>query len=122
MRAHETDKTSAGLGAQASSTTPRATEARSAGPANAGRTTFSVGEFTLETTSGQITGPAAYVRERLTEVLDEIKAGRNVCFNYGLSASPNVETALLVAIQTDYAAWHGRRQFIAQFAIDEVGS
>ena len=69
-----------------------------------------VGRFTYNATTGAVTGPEAYMRERFPTCRAEIESGRNVAFNYGAAgASPNIETALLVAIQTDYAGWHGAR-------------
>lgn len=76
--------------------------------------TIEVGAFTYEPATGAITGPERYMRERFPAVKAEIEAGRNVCFNAGAGGlSPNVETALLVAVQTDYAGWRGTQQLNA---------
>jgi hypothetical protein len=73
-----------------------------------------VGEFTL-TADGTVTGPAEYMGERGKEKLREIEQGRCPVFRFGASglpgSSPSPEVALLVAVQTDYAAWKGARTF-----------
>lgn len=70
-----------------------------------------VGAFTYEESTGTVTGPAEFMRsDEYAACVADIEAGRHVVFNYGASgASPNVGTALLVAIQTEYAAWKGVR-------------
>jgi hypothetical protein len=70
---------------------------------------YEVGRFALE--DGVVSGPAEYMRERGDARLREIEAGRDSVFNAGLQfGSPNVETAILVSLQTDYAGWLGQKQ------------
>lgn len=69
-----------------------------------------VGEFTL-TAGGTVTGPAEYMRERGSDHLRQIEQGQDVIVNSGYS--PDIETAILVSLQTDYAAWRGARQMTA---------
>lgn len=71
---------------------------------------FKVGEFTLE--NGTVSGPAEYMRERGNERLERIMSGTDTVFNFGCRQSPNVETAVLVSLQTDYAAWRGTKALL----------
>lgn len=66
-----------------------------------------VGRFTFE--AGAVSGPAEYMAERGNALLEACLTGKNVVFNYGLTASPDPETALMVALQTDYAAYAGMK-------------
>ena len=45
---------------------------------------------------------------------EDLYAGRNATFNYATmhGASPDTETAVLVSLQTAYAAWRGRRELL----------
>lgn len=76
---------------------------------NNGRIT--VGAFYYE--AGSIFGPAEYMREQGNAKLDGILAGTDAAFNVSAHQSPNVETAVLVSMQTDYAGWLGMRQLLA---------
>jgi len=70
--------------------------------------TVTVGEFTYDPTTGEITGPAAYMRS--TDFADwkrRFHAGNDPVFRVGVTESPSIEVAMLVSIQTNYAAWHG---------------
>ena len=69
-----------------------------------------VGQFTIE--GDTLTGPTAYMREQSDEKLKAITEGWDVAFNMCSHLSPNVETAILVGLQTDYAGWLGARQLI----------
>lgn len=82
-----------------------------------------VGAFVYE--NGSVTGPAEYMSEQGFARLAKIEAGDDVVFNVGMGRSPypgswlqvdgpqspNFETAVLVSLQTDYAAWKGARDF-----------
>ncbi len=70
--------------------------------------TVKVGKFEL--TDGVLSGPAQYMAEQGNAKLARILAGEDVVFNVGLSRSPSVAIALLVALQTDYAGWLGLKQ------------
>lgn len=83
-------------------------------------TKIEVGSFTFDRETSQISGPADYMSERFSERLAEIEAGRCTVFNYGAAHigepgfAESIEVALLVAIQTDYAGWHGSKVFFAR--------
>ena len=64
-----------------------------------------VGAF--EVKAGALYGPKTYMKEQGNTKLEEILAGDSVVFNYGIKQHPDLATALLVAMQTDYAAWKG---------------
>jgi hypothetical protein len=70
-------------------------------------TTKRVGAFTFQ--NGSIFGPAQYMKEQGNARLDRILAGQDTVFNFSASRSPDIETAVLVALQTDYAGWKGLR-------------
>lgn len=75
---------------------------------------FTVGRFTFDSETSEISGPADYISsEQYKALIKSIEAGVNHTFRAGLEYSPNVETALLVTIQTDYAGFAGMRQFNA---------
>ena len=74
-----------------------------------------VGQFTYDTETGTLTGPAEYMQEKGNAKLEDILAGRDVVANFGMLKSPNAHTAVLVALQTDYAGWHGMQLFNRQF-------
>ena len=68
-----------------------------------------VGAFTWE--NGTVSGPKEFMESKAAaECFADIEAGRNVVVN----ACPhnNVAVAILVAIQTCYAAWKGTREFL----------
>lgn len=64
-----------------------------------------VGRFTIE--GETVTGPAQYMKEQGNAKLERICAGRDQVFNMSAHLSPDVETAILVHLQTDYAGWKG---------------
>ena len=68
-------------------------------------TTLEIGRFKLEEAA-----PAEYMREQGNAKLDAILAGNDAVFNMSAHYSPTVETAVLVALQTDYAGWAGMKQ------------
>ncbi|MDF2434886.1 MAG: hypothetical protein JWP44_4517 [Mucilaginibacter sp.] len=71
-----------------------------------------VGHFTLNA-DGTIEGPAAYFREQGNAYLKRLLAGENEAFNMSAHLSPDIETAILVFLQTDCAAWIGAKQLHA---------
>ena len=71
-----------------------------------------VGRFTFDAGSGNVCGPADYMRERYQERIQAINAGRDTVANMGLAMHGNIVQAVLVSLQTDYAAWAGMREFI----------
>lgn len=69
-----------------------------------------VGRFSFDPATSEVTGPAAYMRERGNERLRSIEAGTDVVFNMGVIHSPSIEVAILVSLQTDFAGWRGQKQ------------
>lgn len=67
-----------------------------------------VGHFTLE--DGILCGPRDYMEEQGNALLDKILAGDDLIFNLTKDQSPDIETAILVRLQTDYAGWLGMKQ------------
>jgi len=67
-----------------------------------------VGHFTLE--EGILCGPKDYMENQGNTVLDKILAGEDPIFNMTKDQSPDIETAILVRLQTDYAGWLGLKQ------------
>lgn len=67
-----------------------------------------VGRFTYE--DGILLGPRDYVLEQGNTLLDKILAGEDTIFNMTNDQSPDIETAILVRLQTDYAGWLGLKQ------------
>ncbi len=67
-----------------------------------------IGHFTLE--DGILCGPRDYMEEQGNALLDKILAGDDPIFNLTKDQSPDVETAILVRLQTDYAGWLGLKQ------------
>ncbi len=72
---------------------------------------LTVGEFIYE--DGCISGPATYMQEQGDARLQQILSGHDAVFNMSAHYSPNIETAILVLMQTDYAGWKGARSFFA---------
>jgi len=72
-----------------------------------------VGRFEMDTETGSIAGPAEYMEERGSAKLRAIEAGTDTVFNAGLTRSPDIYTAILVSLQTDFAGWLGQRQLEA---------
>lgn len=74
-------------------------------------TTKQVGSFKIE--NGSFYGPTDYMAAKGNAKLDEILAGQSASFNMTCHLSPDIETAILVAMQTDYAGWKGmQRTFV----------
>jgi hypothetical protein len=71
-----------------------------------------VGEFLYE--DGSISGPKTYMEEQGSRRLEQILSGNDAVFNMSAQYSPNIETAILVLMQTDYAGWKGSRQFFGR--------
>ena len=67
-----------------------------------------VGKFTID--KGVLSGPAEYMKEQGGAKLEKILAGTDVVFNASLTHSPDIETGILVAMQTDYAGWLGDKE------------
>lgn len=65
------------------------------------------GQFKIE--GNTISGPAEYMREQGNAYLEKILKGESVAFNMSAHLSPNVQTAICVFMQTDYAGWLGMK-------------
>ena len=75
-----------------------------------------VGPFTLDMATGDLVGPADYMAsENYRRKMAAIEAGTDM-----LSTSPfasrDLGTAILVSIQTDYAAWRGQQELLRAVA------
>lgn len=71
-------------------------------------TAIIVGRFTYE--EGILLGPRDYMLEQGNALLDKILAGGDAIFNMTNAQSPDIERAILVRLQTDYAGWLGLGQ------------
>jgi hypothetical protein len=69
-----------------------------------------VGQFSYE--NGVLSGPEAYMTERWEMLKAKIFDGKSALFEQAVERSPNIETALLVTVQTDYAGWLGTRELL----------
>lgn len=67
-----------------------------------------VGRFTLE--NSVLSGPHDYMAEQGNALVDKILAKEDTVFNMTADQSPDIETAILVRLQTDYAGWLGFKQ------------
>jgi hypothetical protein len=76
-------------------------------------TSKTAGRFSYDPTTGTVSGPAAYMAERYAPRMAQINAGRDTVANMGFSRTSDTVLAVLVSLQTDYAAWAGMRQFNA---------
>ena len=68
----------------------------------------SCGQFSME--DSVLTAPRTYMEEQGNALVDKILAGEDVIFNMTSGQSPDVETAILVRLQTDYAGWIGLKE------------
>lgn len=66
------------------------------------------GRFTLE--DGILCGPRDYMEAQGNALVDKILAGEDTVFNMTVDQSPDIETAILVRLQTDFAGWLGFKQ------------
>lgn len=76
-----------------------------------------VGAFEMDDRGG-IVGPAEYMADPdgFAQIKARMESGTSSVFNYACVGS-SVESAALVATQTHYAEWLGRRQLAARFAV-----
>ena len=72
-----------------------------------------VGRFRFDRETQTLEGPADYMREQGNAKVDRIVRGDDVAFNMTCHLSPDIETAILIHLQTDYAGWHGMKSFQA---------
>ncbi|HPA19661.1 MAG TPA: hypothetical protein PLU30_18075 [Verrucomicrobiae bacterium] len=70
------------------------------------------GRFSYDPATGAITGPAEYMQsESCARRMAAITEGRDAVAGFGYSQHGDVIKAVLVSLQTDYAAWKGMRDF-----------
>jgi hypothetical protein len=69
-----------------------------------------VGWFTLDLESETLAGPAEYLDEQGMALLERVLAGKDILFNVTAAQSPDLETAILTRLQTDFAKWMGRQK------------
>lgn len=66
------------------------------------------GQFSIE--NEILSGPKEYMEDQGNMLVDKIFADEDTVFNMTAHLSPDVETAIVVRLQTDYAGWLGMRQ------------
>ncbi len=66
---------------------------------------MAVGSFAIQ--NGTFSGPLNYLEDRGYLLLDAILEGRDEGYNRIVPTSPNVETAILIRLQSDYEVWIG---------------
>jgi hypothetical protein len=64
-------------------------------------------EFSIDIEKGTFRGPSEYMKAQGNQYLADICSGKNEVFNMFSHESPNLETAIVVFMQTDYAGWKG---------------
>ncbi len=72
------------------------------------------GRFSYDPTTGTVSGPAAYMAQRYAARMAQINAGRDTVANMGFARGGDTVLAVLVSLQTDYAAWAGMLEFNAR--------
>lgn len=75
------------------------------------QTTKTAGRFSFDPATGKISGPAAYMNERYAARIARINSGRDTVANMGFAQHGDTVLAVLVSLQTDFAAWAGMREF-----------
>ena len=76
------------------------------------------GRFSLD--SNILAGPADYLTSpAFDEKMEQIKAGRCTVFNYAIQHDSDYGNALLVSLQTAFAAWKGMQQFNQHRGLDD---
>lgn len=70
------------------------------------------GRFSYDPATGAISGPAEYMQsESYARRMAAITEARDTVTSFGYSKHGDVIKAVLVSLQTDYAAWKGMRDF-----------
>jgi hypothetical protein len=83
--------------------------ATAAGPQTCGR-------FSYDPATGAVIGPADYMNsEHYARRMAAITGGRDAVTGFGYSQHGDPIKAVLVSLQTDYAAWAGMRDFMNNF-------
>lgn len=89
-----------------------ATEQREQEHQQASQQAITCGRFSCNPNTGTVIGPAEYMAERYASRMESINSGKDVVFNFGLAQHGNTVMAVLVSLQTDYAAWSGMKRFL----------
>ena len=76
-----------------------------------------VGKFKFNTETNVLSGPENYMLEQGDAKLEEILSGKSKVLEAGFSFAGKMEyraeTLILVALQTDYAEWVGKKRLAA---------
>lgn len=76
-------------------------------------TTTTVGRFTYDEATGDLQGPADFMRSSdFAAWKRRFAAGNDTVFAVGMEQSPTPVIAMLVSVQTCFAGWHGRETFL----------
>lgn len=90
-----------------------------------------VGRFTYDESTGSVSGPKAYMESsHYAEWRVRFESGSDPVFRVGMGhapvpgalftpdgpQSPDPVTAMLVSLQTDFAAWHGLERTMAELS------
>jgi hypothetical protein len=74
------------------------------------------GRFSYDPATGAVIGPADYMQsEHYARRMAAITGGRDAVTSFGYCQHGDVIKAVLVSLQTDYAAWAGMRDFMNAF-------
>lgn len=79
--------------------------------------TIEVGLFAYDPETSTLTGPERYMQAQGNEKLAAFLAGADPGFNAIMQCAPLDQDPIrtvLVALQTDYAGWHGMESLLAQ--------
>jgi hypothetical protein len=79
--------------------------------------TITVGRFTatVDGAALSIEGPADYLASaQYRACMRRMETGQSAVFNYGLSQGQDMNTLILVTLQTDYAGFKGIEQMCGQ--------
>lgn len=77
-------------------------------------TARTVGRFTYDPATGMVQGPADYMHgDSYRRRMAAIQAGTDTVAGFSYSQNRDVVSAILVSLQTDYAAWLGFQEIEA---------
>lgn len=62
---------------------------------------------------GSVIGPADYMKsDQYETTIKKIEQGQSTIVNFSLAQGNTIPTAIVVALQTDYAAWKGMQSLL----------
>ena len=74
-----------------------------------------VGRFTFDPATEKISGPVDYMTDAYPARIEKIEAGKDVVTTKGYELNGgDIILAILVSLQTDYAAYAGSKSFFAE--------